>query len=50
MSSPTPSSSGDAMIIFDCFAVSQDKIGWRRFIEGMISKECAEIHQKPQKV
>ena len=24
------------------FAVSQDKIGWRRFMEGMISKECTE--------
>ena len=28
------------------FAVSQDKIGWRRFMEGMISKECAEIQQQ----
>jgi len=25
------------------FAVSQDKIGWRRFMEGMISKECTEL-------
>ena len=25
------------------FAISQDKIGWRRFMEGMVSKEIASI-------
>ena len=25
------------------FAISQDKIGWRRFMEGMISKECIRV-------
>ena len=25
------------------FALSQDRIGWRRFMEGMISKECRRI-------
>ena len=25
------------------FANSQDKIGWRRFLEGMVSKELPEL-------
>ena len=28
---------------FRALAISQDKIGWRRFMEGMISKECAQL-------
>ena len=27
-------------------SVSQDLIGWRRFMEGMISKEMLVIHQE----
>jgi len=30
---------------FSKLALSQDKIGWRRFMEGMISKECVKIQQ-----
>ena len=30
---------------FLCLALLHDIIGWRRFIEGMISKECASIQQ-----
>ena len=28
---------------FQCMAISQDKIGWRRYMEGMVSKEIAAI-------
>jgi hypothetical protein len=31
---------------FRPMALSQDKIGWRRFFEGMISKEITNIQQQ----
>ena len=31
--------------MFGRLATSQDQIGWRRFMEGMISKEVVEIQQ-----
>jgi hypothetical protein len=31
---------------FRSMALSQDKIGWRRFLEGMISKEITNIQQQ----
>ena len=31
---------------FRPMALSQDKIGWRRFLEGMISKEITNIQQQ----
>jgi len=37
--------SGDQDPIVKKLARSQDQIGWRRFMEGMISKEFCEIQE-----
>ncbi len=29
---------------FHCMTRSQDQIGWRRFMEGMVSKEIQNVH------
>jgi hypothetical protein len=36
----------EALSRFHAVGISQDKIGWRRFLEGMISKEITGIQQQ----
>ncbi len=36
----------DALLRFRQMALSQDKIGWRRFLEGMISKEITSTQRQ----